>query len=104
MAEIYKASTPTITATLPNGVDLTNALKVYVSFAKGEKTFLTVKDPVVDGREVMVFLSQEETLAFPTGDVLMQLNWTYNDDEKVLRQPTNIGTIRVRRNLYDDVM
>lgn len=104
MAEIYKASTPTITANLPSGVDLTNALKVYVSFAKGERTFLTVKDPVIDGNKVKVFLTQKESLAFPTGDVLMQLNWTYNDDGKVLRQPTNIGTLRIRRNLYDDVM
>ena len=104
MAEIYKASTPTITANLPSGVDLTNAIKVYVSFAKGERTFLTVKDPVIDGNKVKVFLSQEETLMFPTGDVLIQLNWTYDDGEKVLRQPTNIGTIRIRRNLYDDVM
>lgn len=104
MAEIYKASTPTITANLPEGIDLTNALKVYVSFARADKTFLTVKDPVIEDNKVIVFLTQEQTLAFPAGDVQMQINWTFDDGEKILRQPTTIGVIRIKRNLYDDVM
>ena len=104
MSEVYRATTPTITTTLPQGVDLSNAIKVYVSFASGENTFLTITDPVVDGNEVSVFLTQEETLKLPVGDILMQINWTCEDDGKILRPCTPIDTIRVRRNLYDHVM
>lgn len=104
MAEVYQGSTPTITVTLPEAVDLNNAIDVYVSFAKGGKTFLTVKEPTIDGNKVIVFLTQEESLSFPTGDVEVQLNWTFSDGEKVLRQPTQIGSVRIRRNLYDKVM
>ena len=104
MAEIYQGSTPTITVKLPSAIDLSNAIDVYVSFARGDKTFLTVKNPTVAEHKVIVFLTQEESLMFPPGDVQIQLNWTFSDGEKVLRHPTEIGNIRIRRNLYDKVM
>lgn len=104
MAEIYQGSTPTITSTLPQGIDLDNTIDVYVSFAKGKKEVLTVKDPVIDGNTVKVTLTQEQSLSLPLGDVLMQLNWTYMCNGEKKRQPTPLGQIRVRWNAYGRVM
>lgn len=101
---MYKYTTPTLTFAMPPAVVIENAIDVYVSFARNGKTFLTNKEPIIDGNNVIVELSQEETSTFPTGDVLVQLNWTFMDKGKKKRNCTDIGQERVKTNLYAEVM
>lgn len=101
---MYQYTTPTLTYAMPSAIDIENAVDVYVSFASNEKTFLTDKEPIIDGDNVIVELSQEETGKFPTGDVQVQLNWTFMDGDKKKRNCTEIGQERVKKNLYAEVM
>lgn len=103
---MYKGITPTITLTLPNSVDLTNADEVFVTFASKcghtltkEKTELTVSAYTIN-----VFLTQEETLEFPTGVALVQVNWTYDDNGTTKRACSTIGKLTFTDNLYNGVM
>lgn len=104
MAEIYQGSTPTITSDFPMDIDMTNVVDVYLSFAKGKKEVLTVKDPVIANGKVKCTLTQEQTLALPIGDVLIQLNVTYNCNGTKKREPSPLGVVRVRWNAYGRVM
>ena len=75
-------TTPTYTLTLPETIDLSQASNVYVSFADKSWTELLRKsdsDLEISANEIQVFLTQAETLAFPVGVVLIQVNWTYEE-------------------------
>lgn len=102
---MYKGTTPTFTLTLPQEVDLTTAQNVYVTFEKGKKELRkTGNDLVVTAHQVEVYLSQEETLSFPSGDVALQLNWTYQDGGKIKRAASNIVSVSMKTNLEDRVL
>ncbi len=80
---ITQGITPTFTLTLPETVDLTATENVYVTFAQGSLLLTkTGESLVVTEHEVDVYLSQEETLSFSQGKVLVQLNWTYADHSR----------------------
>lgn len=102
---MYKGTTPTFTLTFPDDVDLTLANHVYVTFEKGNKELRkTGTDLVVTEHQIDVFLSQEETLSFPSGDVSLQVNWTYADGGVTKRAASNIVTVNMRTNLEDTVL
>lgn len=102
---MYKGTTPTFTLTLPEEVDLTTAQNVYVTFEKGKKELRkTGDDLVVTAHQVEVYLSQEETLSFPSGDVALQLNWTYQDGGMIKRAASNIVSVSMKTNLEDRVL
>ena len=101
---MYQWTTPTLTYQMPTAVDIDNAIDVYVSFSKNGKTFLTNKEPTIDGNNVLVELSQEESGAFPIGDVLVQLNWTFMENDKKKRNCTDLAFEKVKVNLYDKPM
>ena len=73
---IPRGTTPIFTLTFTD-VDLTAAAHVYVTFKQGGR-ILTKSDAdlTVTATSIEVPLSQEETLMFATGDVLIQANWT----------------------------
>lgn len=104
---MYKGITPTFTLTLPNSVNLDNASNVYVSFAgrKGE-TLITKasEDLSIDQNVVSVYLTQEETLSFPTGPVNIQINWTYIEGNKTKRACSDIVTASFSKNLEQRVL
>lgn len=81
---IMQGTTPTFVLTLPNTIDLTTAQNVYVTFEQGSQNSLTKKgeELVVYANQVEVYLSQKETLKFKEGDVLMQMNWTFNNGKR----------------------
>ena len=104
---MYKGTTPTFTLTLPESVDLTAATGVYVTFAKKDGTDLlqkTGEDLDIQTNVISVFLTQEETLAFPTGGVLLQVNWTYREGGLSKRACSEVKLINLQRNLEDEVL
>lgn len=102
---MYKGTTPTFTLTLPEEVDLTTAQNVYVTFEKGKKELRkTDTDLVVTTNVIEVYLTQEETLSFPSGDVALQVNWTYIQDGVKKRAATEIVKVNMRTNIEDRVL
>ena len=104
---MYRLTTPTITFTLPETVDMTLATNVFVTFAtRQQKKILekTESDLIITEHTVGVFLSQEETKNL-TGDVVkVQLNWTYVESGVTKRACSNIIDISVRENLKKEII
>ena len=103
---MYRGITPTFTFTLPETVDLTDATNVYVTFAdRNGRTVArkTGEELNIDDNVVEVYLSQEETLAFPSM-VYIQINWTYSEGNKVKRACTEIVSTPFTANLEPRVL
>ncbi len=97
-----KGTTPTFTLTV-EGVDLTLASSVYVTFAGNDQKEILTKtgaDIDVDEHSISVYLTQAETLAFPA-QVCIQLNWTYVEDGTTKRACTEIETVTFNPNLIN---
>lgn len=103
---MYKGITPTFTLTLPEDIDLGMATNVYVTFGRRGKKILEKSgaDLAVDENEIGVFLSQEETLALPTGEVQIQVNWTYQEAGTTVRAASDIATTWWQPNLEPGVL
>ena len=71
-------TTPTFTLTFSEqGLDLTQAQNVYVTFRSGATCITkTGADLTIGEKEISVFLSQEETARFARGVLQIQANWT----------------------------
>lgn len=100
---MIQGTTPTFTLTIDSEtVDLTAARNVYVTFEhRGGKLTKTGADIVVQAKTVDVYLTQEETLAFPVGSAKVQINWTYNDGS---RASTIEEQILISDNLLKEVL
>lgn len=104
---MFKGITPTFTLSLPDDVDLERASNIYVTFAKKNGTALIQKkndDLEINENVVNVYLTQEETLSFPNGSVLVQINWTYIEGAKKKRACSQIATIFWNDNLERSVL
>lgn len=104
---MYKGITPTFTFIFPENVDLSQASNVYVTFADNRRSTILRKvgeDLLVDGNEVSVYLTQEETLSFPTEPIKIQINWTYNEGDKIKRACSKIITVQFVNNLEPRVL
>jgi hypothetical protein len=99
---MIQATTPTFILTLPEEVDLSVVQSMYFTLEQGS-TVLTKSDDalVIDGQTVSVYMTQEETLKFKTGNANMQLNWTYNNGSRAC---SNIVNVPVGRNLLKEVV
>lgn len=73
--------TPTITITVPNDTDLTEAANVYPSIKQGKRLVRPVTFDVT-AHQVDIYLSQEETLSLVPGGAEVQLNWTYSAGQR----------------------
>lgn len=104
---MYKGITPTFTLTLSDEtLDLSTATNVYVTFADREGKEILTKSGSnlnIDRNVVEVYLSQEETLAFPT-KVSLQVNWTYNDGGTVKRDCSDVVITYFKNNLLNEVI
>ena len=71
-------TTPTFTLTFnEDGLDLTEAINVYVTFRSGAITRTkSGSDLEIETQAISVFMSQNDTSKFRTGDVEIQANWT----------------------------
>lgn len=95
-------TTPTYTLTLPETIDLSQASNVYVSFSDKSGTELVRKtgaDLTISANVINVFLSQAETLSFPLGTILIQVNWTYEEGGVSKRACTEIARDYYSKNL-----
>ena len=103
---MYKGITPTFTLTLPESVDLSTATNVYVTFADRKGTALARKtgdELEIDENVVSIYLDQSETLKFP-GTIYIQINWTYNEGERVKRACSEIVSAQFSNNLEPRVL
>lgn len=103
---MYKGITPTFTLTLPEDIDLSFASHIYVTLGRKGKAILqkTEEDLDIDANIVSVFLSQEETLALPAGQVQIQINWTYLESGATKRACSDIATTYWKGNLEAGVL
>lgn len=99
---MYKGTTPTLTFTFTD-CDPTLAESIIVTIAKQGVTVLEKATSALTITETSVSfkLSQEETLAFPTGEVQCQINLLYSDGSRVA---TNIVKVDWSKNLHGEVM
>lgn len=103
---MYKGTTPTFTFTAPEGLDLTQATEIYVTFSRMNEVEIFTKkgdELTITSNSVEVYLTQEETLSFPD-TVKIQINWTYQEGGKVKRACSNKMIVDVRNNLKDEVL
>jgi len=100
---MIRGTTPTFELKIAdNTVDLTQASNVYATFTQLDRSITkTGEDIVVTARQVDVYFSQEESLAFKTGNIEVQLNWTYNGGS---RAATNIVKVYITENLIGEVL
>lgn len=94
MAVIGQWTTPTTTFHVSNA-DFTQASEVIVTFKQREYK-LDKTAVVVDDENVSVYLSQEETGRFMSGEVRAQINWTFTGARRAM-------TYEVRFNVIDNL-
>ena len=100
---MIRGTTPTFKLTIADqSVDLTDATNVYATFQQRNSTLTkTGASLTVTEHEVDVYLTQAETLAFSSGGLEIQLNWTYSGGERAC---TNIVRINIGDNLVPEVL
>lgn len=89
--ETMQGLTPTITVTVPNSVDLTEAANIYPSFKQGNRLFKITEGFTVAAHQVSISLTQEQTLAFRPGLAEVQVNWTYSTGQRGATKPKQIN-------------
>lgn len=102
---MIKATTPTITLTLPDNIDLTSADAIYVTFSQFDVTLTkTLGEDVelISPYVIAVTLTQEESLMFVATNypVNVQVNWMVNGT----RIATEIGQLILSPNLIPEVI
>lgn len=104
---LYKATTPTFQFKFPDTVDFSHASSIYVTFSDDKEKKLLEKtgaDLSVDANVIEVFLTQQETLSFPTGSVIVQVNWTYQEGTVTKRPASVKKRINLKKNLKNEVI
>jgi len=80
---IPRGVTPTFTLTFTDqGLDLTAANHVYVTFRNKVTLTKSDSDLTIAPKQIDVYLTQEETLAFRQGATEIQVNWTYGNGSR----------------------
>lgn len=105
---VSRGTTPTYRLILQDTtIDLAEANDVYVTFADGKYNKIIEKtgsDLYIDGNTVEIFLTQEETLKLPSGEILVQINWTYQEGTTIKRAASQIVRTTSARNLKNEVI
>lgn len=97
-----KGTTPTFTLTLPETVDLTEAVNVYFTLQQGKKVIKkTGNDLTVSAQQVEVYLTQNDTIDLAQGSASLQLNWTYANGSRAC---SNIANVSISHNLEQGVL
>lgn len=75
---VARATTPTFICTFDeDGLDLTTAHNVYVTFEQRTKSLTKSGDDIeVEPKQITIYLNQAETLEFSEGKIEVQANWT----------------------------
>lgn len=103
---LYTYTTPTLTLTFPNEVDLTEGTEhvLTIAYPSNEAVILEKTDLQITQHTVDVFLTQEETSLMPKGNVVIQLNWLFDDGTKIRRVSSNKKNVTFDSNLHKEVM
>lgn len=106
---MIRGTTPTFMLKIKNeSVDLSAANNVYFTIGQGAKSITKTDQDleIPDGRTVMVFLNQEESLSLRDGQMAeIQLNWTYLDkDGNTRRAATRVKEIMLEKQLIRAVI
>lgn len=104
MVKTIRGSTPTLTFTFEE-YDPTIPEKVVLTFAKKDngKVLLEIWEDELEITEhsVKCYLSQEQTLSFPKGEIVAQFNFVYEGGKRV---PSEEISISWDRNLHNEVI
>lgn len=94
----------TQTLTLNTGIDCTNLDKLDVSFAQRNKVILskTLSDCTVDGTNIIVYLSEEDTLKFSSKNNPVQIQMRFGIGNE--RFASGIKYINIEGVLKDGVL
>ena len=89
---VPRGTTPTLVLTFDDkDLDLREASHVYVTFNVGGAPMTkSDNDLEVDERQINVYLTQSDTLAFPNGKIKMQANWVYPDGSRGASDVTSV--------------
>lgn len=104
---MFRGVTPTYTFIAPDGLDMTLAKQVWVTFSTPDEREILTKtgnNVTITEHTVQVYLTQNETLRFPTSKVKVQLNWIYQDGLKEKRASSNKFVINTENNLKNEVL
>lgn len=102
---MFKGTTPDITMTFPaNSVDFDEADSILITIKDARNNLLLEVTPTHTTRELTIFLTQEQTLALPTGNAYIQANWTYMESNVLKRACSPIYPISISANLHNEVM
>lgn len=105
---VSRGTTPTYRLILQDeSIDLAEASQVFVTFSDGKYHMILEKtgaDLYIDANTVEIFLTQEETLGLPAGEILVQINWTYLDGTTTKRAASQIVRTTSARNLKNEVI
>ena len=87
MGKIIRGTTPTLSFHVKNEMDLTQIAEVWITFrtkaeVKIRETTYDLEDVTIDTEEnnIILSLSQEDTLSFADTNMLMQLRLRMSDD------------------------
>ena len=100
---IPRGTTPTFTLTFTEqGLDLTRANNVYVTFERGGRNLTkSGSNLVIQEKSIQVYLDQRETLQFTEGQVEIQVNWTGANGNRVA---SDIKTVDFSKQLLRRVI
>lgn len=100
---VPRGTTPTLVLTFDDKeLNLLETSQVYVTFnVSGTPLTKTGGDLSVSEREIDVYLTQAETLSFPTGKIKMQANWVYPDGS---RGASDVANVEFTRQLLEVVL
>lgn len=105
---IYRGTTPTYTLTFDDeNLDFGDANSIVVSIGNRSKTKLlelSGADLTVEEKQISFSLTQEQTLALPNTELLIQVNWTYLSGTELKRAASNQVAINFLKNLKEEVM
>lgn len=100
---MVRATTPTLICSFDSALlDLSTVQNIYVTLSQGYlKLTKSGEDLEVEENNVKVYLTQSETLMFKTGEVSIQVNWTFGGGR---RGASNIAKLIMKENLLSKVV
>ena len=105
---MYRLTTPTISFSFPDYIDMTQASDVYITFTDKNNNILANKTGSslnISDHSVSTILSQEDTVNFPDNRMIKaQVNWTYQDQGVLTRPCTEVVNLMVMENLYSQII
>lgn len=106
---IYTGTTPTLTLQFGEDIDITQADSIIVTFSAPvtHQVILEKRDAdlAIDAHSIGILLDQAETLKMPTkSDVLIQVNFLFNDGERTYRATSSIARLAFTRNLKEEIV